>query len=697
MHNFSYTGSKLIQVFARKIMRPFAQISPDNILSEIRTVTKLCKSEPDIHGRHIIAVLGTGDLPDFQYMYIDMELCVFDLHSWIYDSTDTHLATKLYEPLLWDIIAQITSGVIYIHSYGMVHRDLKPKNGMIQIILSLNVVLFSAKSRIWKVADFGLTCEGSSTALIATKYCHGTESYRAPELLTENGGKMNKKTDIWALGCILYELMFRKKAFKSDFQVQMYNSGNDLPLEIDQLPFICEEMVQNLRQMLQKTPESRPSAESLYTIFRHSQKKATIQTFGPLAPRDIGTQTNDPRRLVQHHSASNLSVIQAIVNRSNTCVVVVVMDAEKHYGYQLWTIARELLWEEPKPWNMYYIPPVFSNDGQIVGLLRCQKNPQLVILRVADPRDNPVSQFLPDSTHSSNTAICVKANGKGFAWTCPTHDSEDELLPRDAYAALTNSTFSSLVSLQNQVDEIVVRGLSNIFITYGPDERTLFLLGKPSTQPQTLSGYFFDVRTRDVIKTVGFAEGDYCRSPPRTLDFCWPSVAFLKSNASASVNGQEPDAVFHVYQPEGRAVIRFGSNYLLYCPTEAGIALLSVGSLYEYCRRPSNYEPEDDEILCDWVNIDGPPRFVIDKESKEYTRFLCLWHWIGDNNQPNFLGYVWSQESPYFMDIKAFSVCREERGVHLILQSGDSTFHPLNNRENVIFRKRVGKRQPGEG
>ena len=97
-------------------------------------------------------------------------------------------------------------------------------------------------------------------------------------------------------------------------------------------------------------------------IFRHSQKRAAIQTFGPLASRDIGTQTNDSGRLVQHHYASNLLVIRAIVNRSNTCVVV-VMDADRHYGYQLWTLARELLWEEPKPWNLYYIPPVFSNDG----------------------------------------------------------------------------------------------------------------------------------------------------------------------------------------------------------------------------------------------------------------------------------------------------------------------------------------------
>src|SRR5579871_5955015 len=68
-HNFSYPGPKLIQVFARKIMRPFAQISPDDIRSEIGAVANLCKSQDDILGRHIVAMLDTGELPDRQFKY----------------------------------------------------------------------------------------------------------------------------------------------------------------------------------------------------------------------------------------------------------------------------------------------------------------------------------------------------------------------------------------------------------------------------------------------------------------------------------------------------------------------------------------------------------------------------------------------------------------------------------------------------
>ena len=461
--------------------------------------------------------------------------------------------------------------------------------------------------------------------------------------------------------------MFRKKAFSSDFEVRKHENSNDLRLEADQLQFTGEEMVQNLRQMLQKRPESRPSAESLYAIFRHSQKKAVIQTLGPLAPIDIGTQTNDLGRLVQPPSA--LSVIRAVVNRSNTHAVLVVKDAEGLYGYQLWTIARELLWEEPKPWNLNDIPaPVFSNDGQIVGLVRRQI-PQLIILRVANPNlESPCSLDL------TPTAICVKANGKDFAWTCHTHDLEGAVLPRDAYAELTHPK----VHLRDQSDEIIVRGLSNTFVTYGPDERTLFLLGKPSTQPQTLRGYVWDVRTRNMINMIKFDEGDYCQSHPRTLDFCWTSVAVLKSNPRASCDGEDPKFVFHIRQPEGEAVVRFGANYLLYCPTEAGVSLLTAGTLYAYRPRPPFYEPEDNEILCNWADIPGPPHFQVNSNSREYTRISCLWHWNDADNQPNFLGYVSS--GPYFEDIKAFSVCGEGRGVYLILGSGDITFHPLNKR-----------------
>jgi serine/threonine protein kinase len=82
-------------------------------------------------------------------------------------------------------------------------------------------VLFSYIHRRWKIADFGFTTEGSSDRLKLTDFGRGTSAYRAPELLQEIGG-YHSKSDIWAFGCIAYELFTGKKAFLSDWDVKVY-------------------------------------------------------------------------------------------------------------------------------------------------------------------------------------------------------------------------------------------------------------------------------------------------------------------------------------------------------------------------------------------------------------------------------------------------------------------------------------------
>jgi serine/threonine protein kinase len=86
-------------------------------------------------------------------------------------------------------------------------------------------VLYSCKKRVWKIADFGLTAEGSKKAH-TTRYSRGTPSYRAPELVKD--GVFSNKVDIWAMGCILYELIFSKKTFSSDNAVYHYSVEQNL-------------------------------------------------------------------------------------------------------------------------------------------------------------------------------------------------------------------------------------------------------------------------------------------------------------------------------------------------------------------------------------------------------------------------------------------------------------------------------------
>src|SRR5271169_4534480 len=81
-------------------------------------------------------------------------------------------------------------------------------------------VLYSCQQGAWQIADFGLTSEGTSKNVRDTNHGRGTTSYRAPELI--NTLQYNNKVDIWAIGCVLFEVIFRKKAFLSDGAVQQY-------------------------------------------------------------------------------------------------------------------------------------------------------------------------------------------------------------------------------------------------------------------------------------------------------------------------------------------------------------------------------------------------------------------------------------------------------------------------------------------
>ena len=100
--------------------------------------------------------------------------------------------------------AQIAEALAAAHAKGIAHRDLKPGN----IMLTRTGV---------KVLDFGLaTMEGPEAALTRTGHILGTPAYMAPEQRT--GGKTDARTDLYALGLVLYEMATGKRLFVTDHE-----------------------------------------------------------------------------------------------------------------------------------------------------------------------------------------------------------------------------------------------------------------------------------------------------------------------------------------------------------------------------------------------------------------------------------------------------------------------------------------------
>ncbi len=101
-----------------------------------------------------------------------------------------------------DIAAQVAEGMARAHDAGIVHRDLKPGN-----------VILTDQGEV-KILDFGIAKLKGATDLTAEGARIGTASYMSPEQARSEA--VDHRTDVWSLGCLLYELLTGTRAFGGD-------------------------------------------------------------------------------------------------------------------------------------------------------------------------------------------------------------------------------------------------------------------------------------------------------------------------------------------------------------------------------------------------------------------------------------------------------------------------------------------------
>lgn len=142
------------------------------------------------------------------------------------------------------IAVQICRGLAYSHGKEIIHRDVKPAN--IRILENGRV----------KIMDFGIARLGSS-ALTATGAIMGTPYYMSPEQI--QGKKVDRRSDIFSCGVVLYELFTSHKPFTGEEPTSvMYKIVHEAPEGFDELPRLFPPALPAiLERMLQKDPLKR--------------------------------------------------------------------------------------------------------------------------------------------------------------------------------------------------------------------------------------------------------------------------------------------------------------------------------------------------------------------------------------------------------------------------------------------------------
>jgi serine/threonine-protein kinase len=162
-----------------------------------------------------------------------------------------------------DYALQIADGLSCAHGAGITHRDIKPANVLI------------TKAGVAKIVDFGLA-RGPESSLTKTGATMGTVAYMSPE--QARGETIDARTDLWALGVVLYEMLTGERPFRAGNEhATLYAIQHEQPAPLSDfrsdVPYALQEAVMSC---LEKDPEARPPrADTLQVNLSRARRAAS--------------------------------------------------------------------------------------------------------------------------------------------------------------------------------------------------------------------------------------------------------------------------------------------------------------------------------------------------------------------------------------------------------------------------------------
>ncbi|HET6424191.1 MAG TPA: protein kinase [Planctomycetaceae bacterium] len=256
----------------------------------------------------------------------------------------------------WDHVIeyglQMCSALDYAHARGVIHRDIKPGNFLL------------TKSGQIKLSDFGLATMVAATRITRAGKTAGTFQYMAPEQI-QGRPPISNKTDLYALGCVLFELLSGRTPFEAETPAAVLHLHlkqepprvstlcRDVPPELDQL----------IAELLSKNPDDRPEnalvvSQRLDSILRpsragfdpfaHTAHDYDSPSSTPVVTADDDEEVAEKAQLAPHHR-------QWLCAAWSTCVVLLMLF--------LWQWRQASYWkQDAQAWETARVAAIASTE-----------------------------------------------------------------------------------------------------------------------------------------------------------------------------------------------------------------------------------------------------------------------------------------------------------------------------------------------
>ncbi|KAM6401319.1 serine/threonine-protein kinase Nek1 isoform 3-T3 [Pluvialis apricaria] len=294
--------------FGKAILVKAKENGQQYVIKEIN-ISKMSNKERE-ESRREVAVLANVKHPNIVLyresfeengcLYIVMDYCE---GGDLFKKINAQKGILFSEDQILDWFVQICLALKHIHDRKILHRDIKSQN------------IFLTKDGTIQLGDFGIARVLNSTAELA-RTCIGTPYYLSPEICQNK--PYNNKSDIWALGCVLYEMCTLKHAFEA-------GNMKNLVLKIISGPFppismhYSYDLRNLLSQLFKRNPRNRPSVNSILEknfIAKRVEKFLTPQLiaeeFNHKIFQKFGPQAAPAKRPAQEQILTSVAPAQKI-------------------------------------------------------------------------------------------------------------------------------------------------------------------------------------------------------------------------------------------------------------------------------------------------------------------------------------------------------------------------------------------------